>query len=146
MNKIIKTYLAKVTVVALAFMAFSVQAEKKLAPESIDGTTRVSAEKIFELFDEYDDLVIIDSRKPADREAGYIEGSVPLPDFDTTGASLAKHLASKSTPVVFYCNGERCGRSGNAANVAIKEGYTNIFWFRGGWEEWEKKGYPVAKD
>lgn len=52
MNKIIKTYLAKVTVVALAFMAFSVQAEKKLAPESIDGTTRVSAEKIFELFDE----------------------------------------------------------------------------------------------
>lgn len=146
MMLMIKKYLSMAAMITLAVVSISAHAEKKLMPETIDGTTRVAAETIFELFDEFDDLVIIDSRKPADREAGYIEGSVALPDFDTNGDSLAKHLESKSTPVLFYCNGERCGRSGKAAKIAIKEGYKNIYWFRGGWEEWTKKGYPVAKD
>lgn len=142
----IKKHCAMAMVLVFTFISFSAQASKEQAPESIDGTTRISAEDIFELFDKFEDLVIIDSRKPADREAGYIEGSIALPDFDTTAESLAKNIESKATPVIFYCNGEKCGRSVKASKIAVAEGYKNVYWFRGGWEEWEKKGYPVAKD
>ena len=112
---------------------------------TIDGTTKISAEELIELLDEHDDLVIIDSRKPSDRAKGFIEDSIPLPDFDTSPTSLAEHLETKSTPVIFYCNGVKCGRSVRASKIAVKAGYQKIYWFRGGWGEWETKGYPVAK-
>ncbi|WP_455366992.1 rhodanese-like domain-containing protein, partial [Kaarinaea lacus] len=81
----------------------------------------------------------------SDREsAGWIEGSVGLPDYDTSAESLAKHIPSKSTPVLFYCNGVKCGRSVNSSKVAIEAGYQNIYWFRGGWEEWTEKGMPAT--
>ncbi|MBL4867747.1 MAG: rhodanese-like domain-containing protein [Pseudomonadales bacterium] len=115
-------------------------------PDSIAGTMKVTAEKLFDLVDEFDDLVIIDARKSEDREKGYIEGSLGIPDTDTNPAVLAKHLATKQTPVIFYCNGPKCGRSVKSSKMAVKEGYKNIYWFRGGWEEWSNKGLPVTKD
>lgn len=131
----------------LSFLLSSshVLAEGKIVPESIAGTVRITAEQLIDFLDEYDDLVIIDARKPVDRIPGYIEDSIALPDFDTNAASLAQHLETKSTPVVFYCNGIKCGRSGTAAKVAVAEGYEKIYWFRGGWGEWLEKGYPTVK-
>ena len=114
-------------------------------PESLAGTTKVSAENVIELFDKHPDLVLIDARKSGDHTKGYIEGSVALPNTDTTAESLAKHIKTKSTPVVFYCNGVKCGRSVESSKIAIAAGYSKIYWFRGGWEEWTKKGLPVTK-
>lgn len=116
------------------------------APASITGTTKVSAEQVIDLLGKEAALVIIDSRKTSDRNKGYIEGSIGLQDTDTDGSALAKYLKSKSTPVLFYCNGVKCGRSVKASKIAVKEGYKHIYWFRGGWDEWEAKGLPVMKD
>lgn len=134
-------------VFCLVLLLFSslVVAEKKDVPESLDGTTKVTAEEVIELIENSDDLVVIDARKSSDREKGWIEGSVGLPNTDTNADSLAKVLASKATPVVFYCNGVKCGRSFDSAKIAIAEGYSKIYWFRGGMEEWEAKGLPVVK-
>ncbi|WP_455200603.1 rhodanese-like domain-containing protein [Kaarinaea lacus] len=130
--------------VSMISMAFSAFAEKK-APESIDGTKRVSAEQVVELVMNTPDLVIIDARKASDRDAaGWIEGSVGLPDYDTDKDSLAKHIPSKTSPVLFYCNGVKCGRSVKSSKQAVSLGYKNIYWFRGGWEEWTEKGMPVS--
>ena len=137
--------LLRILSLGLLFLPFYVSSAEKAAPESIAGTTRVTAEAIFDLYDQHDDLIIIDSRKASDRAGGYIEGSIALPDTLTTPVSLAENIPSKSNEVVFYCNGPKCGRSVKAAKIAVAEGYTNVYWFRGGWGEWETKGYPVAK-
>jgi rhodanese-related sulfurtransferase len=131
---------------ALMFcMAFAAVAENK-APDFIDGTKRVTAEEVVELVTNTPGLVIIDARKTSDRdEAGWIEGSVSLPDYDTNAESLAKHIPSKTTPVLFYCNGVKCGRSVTSSKKAVESGYTNIYWFRGGWEEWTQKGMPQTR-
>jgi len=131
----------------LVLLMFSslVAAEKKDVPETLDGTTKVTAEEVIELIESTDDLVVIDARKTSDREKGWIEGSVGLPNTDTNADSLAKVLAAKTTPVMFYCNGVKCGRSYESAQIAIAEGYSKIYWFRGGMEEWEAKGLPVVK-
>jgi len=114
-------------------------------PASIEGVPNVSAEKVVDLLQKQDDVVLIDSRKPSDHKKGYIEGSIALPNTDTNEQSLAKYIKTKSTPVIFYCNGDHCWRSHKAIMIAKQDGYSNIYWFRGGWGEWLDKGYPVTK-
>ena len=119
--------------------------EKMDAALTITGTTKVSAEDIFSLVDDIPDIVIIDARIRSDRTQGYLESSVSLPDVETTCASLKKHIPGKTSHVLFYCNGVKCGRSGNAAKIAVNCGYNNVYWFRGGFEEWKSKNLPYIK-
>lgn len=133
-------------VIALLFAPLWAQAEKKLAPENIDGSRKVTAEEIFGLVEKIPDLQIIDARIRVDRKHGYLEGSVSLPDIKTDCKSLKKTIKKKSSPVLFYCNGPKCGRSAKSVKKALKCGYNNIYWFRGGFEEWKAKGFPVLKE
>ena len=83
----------------VAFLTFGLAQAKEDTAEFIDGTTRVTAEEVIDLVETKTDLVIIDARAPGDREKGYIEGSIGLPDTDTTADSLAQHIPSKETNV-----------------------------------------------
>lgn len=120
-------------------------ADKPVAPETIEGTTRVDAEQVVELILNTPALVIIDSRRGEEHAKGHIEGAVSLLDAEMTEVSLAMHVPDKNTPVLFYCNGERCMRSANACTKAVQWGYRKVYWFRGGWHEWTEKEMPVAK-
>lgn len=112
------------------------------APDNIPNTTKINAEQLFKLAEKYPELVIIDSRISGDRNKGYIEDSVSLPDIHTTCDTLQKFINSKTTHTLFYCNGVKCGRSVNAIKIAQACGYSNIYWFRGGFEEWLNNGLP----
>ncbi len=134
----------------LAFLVFSFSSSIVFAsaadtPDNIPGTTKVTAEDIPALYEKYDNLVIIDARIEKDRSGGHIEGAISLPDVDTTEATFKKAVPDKMTPVVIYCNGVKCGRSVKSAKMALGWGYKNIYWFRGGWEEWTQKGMPIVK-
>lgn len=117
-----------------------------VSPDEIPGTTKVDAEQVLQLVQLLPRLVVIDARIVSDRLQGYIEDSVSLPDIKTDCDSLKKIVADRSTPVLFYCNGPKCGRSAKSAQKAIACGYTRLYWFRGGFEEWRAKDYPVVKD
>ena len=116
-----------------------------LSPETIEGSTRIDSEGLIELAERIDKLVIIDSRIRADRKQGYIAGSVSLPDTQTSCETLQQQLPDKSSPVVFYCNGPKCRRSDRAIVIARDCGYKNLYWFRGGIEEWKNKNYLISK-
>jgi len=115
------------------------------SPVNIPNTTKVTAEQLIELANAYPELVIIDSRIAGDRKKGYIEGSISLPNTLTDCVSLNKHINKKSIPSLYYCNGIKCGRSVKAIEIAQTCGYTNIYWFRGGFEEWLSKDLPYIK-
>jgi rhodanese-related sulfurtransferase len=116
-----------------------------VSPETIDGVINVNAEGLIEKVARLPALVLIDSRIPADRLDGYIEGSISLPDVDTNCTSLARVVPELTTPVLFYCNGIRCGRSASAVVIARNCGYRNLYWFRTGMEEWQEKKYPLVE-
>ena len=118
---------------------------RKDAPLNISGTTKVAAEDIFTLIEKIPNLIIIDARIRTDRIQGYLQGSVSLPDTETDCASLKKIIPTKKSPVLFYCNGVKCGRSGKSSKRALQCGYKNIYWFRGGFEEWKSKKLPYLK-
>lgn len=123
----------------------SYAAEVKDAPLLIPGTNKVFAEGLLDLAEKIPNLLIIDARIRSDRKQGYIEGSISLPDIETNCESLAKVIPEKIAPVLFYCNGVKCGRSVKSSRIALKCGYNNIYWFRGGFEEWTAKHLPFIK-
>lgn len=115
------------------------------APMTIAGTTTVNAEQVVDLVTKKSNLVILDNRKPEDFAAGHIEGAIRLIDTDVTPDSLAKAIKTKETPVLFYCNGLKCGRAAKAAAVAVQQGYKEIYYYALGLDEWSKKGLPLVK-
>ncbi len=125
--------------------ASPVVADKPVAPVDIPGAVNVTAEKLVELVTRTPQLVVIDSRRQEEFDKGHIEGAANLLDTDMTRARLARLVPGVETPVLFYCNGERCLRSSNAASLALEWGYRKVYWFRGGWAEWSDKKLPVAK-
>ena len=50
----------------------------------------------------------------------------------------------KAAPLVFYCVGSQSWHSVNAAMRALKAGYTNVMWYRGGLLAWQSAGLPVT--
>lgn len=139
-----RTLAAGLLTILLGGPAFAEEPIK--SPPDIPGATKVTAEQVIETANRYPDLIIIDARIRMDRRQGYLEGSISLPDVDTTCESLGAVLPAMDSPVLFYCNGPRCGRSAKSVKRALACGYTNIFWFRGGYEEWQNKHYPVIKN
>ena len=115
-------------------------------PEDIPGSTKVDAEGLIGLIDTFDDeLLLIDARIETDRRQGFIEGSLSLPDTETDCDTLAVTIPAKTSPVLFYCNGVKCGRSVKSVRKALACGYGQVYWFRGGFEEWTAKDYPVIR-
>ena len=134
-------------VVGIVFILFSstVSSDNKtVAPEFIEGAVIVSAEELIKLVYSNADLLIVDSRKQSEFLKGHIEGAVNIVDTEITRELLQGKLSSQSTAVLFYCNGPRCMRSSNSIEKALAWGYRNIFWFRGGWQEWSSKKLPVV--
>ncbi len=107
------------------------------------GITVVQAEEVIRLAHEHRDLIIIDSRTSLDRDIGYIEESVALSDNQTNCETLSKISKRLDRPLVFYCNGIKCARSYRAVQQANACGYSKLYWFKGGYEEWRKKRLPV---
>jgi rhodanese-related sulfurtransferase len=116
------------------------------SPDYIAGAVTIDAEQLIAQVVEHPDTVLIDSRIGVDRTDGYIEGSLHLVDTRTDCKLLAGLLATRATPVIFYCNGVRCNRSGRAVSIAVGCGYRKVYWFRGGIEEWRAKEYPLIQD
>lgn len=137
----IRTHL--LAAVMLAGLATSAPAQD--APMQINGATTVNARQIFGLIDRYPGLVILDNRKEEDFAAGHIEGAIRLIDTEVSAETLVKHIAARDMPVLFYCNGVKCGRAAKATEKAVQLGYTKVFYYALGMDEWSKESLPLVR-
>ena len=97
-----------------------------------------------------------DMRSPMNYNKGHLPGAKSLPyrensefkeDFDAgkDQFDLKALPADKAAKIVFYSDGPTGWKSYKAAVLAIKGGYTNVDYFRGGTAEWLKAGYAMQK-
>jgi len=142
MRRVTPLLLAALLAVGGAAPAWSGEEE---APMQLAGAITVNAEQIIALLNSTSDLVIVDSRKPEDFTAGAIEGAVLLTDSVMTPTALAEAVPSKATPVLFYCNGLKCGRAAKAAAMAVAWGYERVYYYALGMAEWHRLNLPVVK-
>ena len=112
------------------------------APRALAVAITIDAENLIELYQSVPGLKIVDSRLREDRVQGYIENSVNLPIAETDCDTLAQLASDRDQAFVFYCNGDAANSSIEAIKIASACGYRRLFWFRGGFVEWEDKDYP----
>ena len=120
--------------------------DKPLVPDTLPGAKVVTAEEAIELILTNPDLLVIDARKKTEFVKGHIEGAHNLLNTTLTLVEMEALSPDRSAPLLFYCNGIRCQRSSDAISKAVKWGYSNIFWFRGGWMEWVEKRLPAVTE
>jgi len=130
----------------LAALSWPAQAAKPDLPMTLSGVDTLNAEALITLAQGVDDLIVVDSRLAEDRDLGFISESHGLTDTDTSCTTLARISADRERSLVFYCNGGSCIRSVNALKVAKQCGYKQLYWFRGGFKEWQEKDYPFLID
>ena len=123
-----------------------VSAEKPYAPESLPGATILTAEEVISMILGNPDLVVIDSRKKTEFIKGHIEGAINILNTELEIEDLESIVPDRTAALLFYCNGVRCLRSSDSITRAVDWGYTNLFWFCGGWKEWTEKRLPVVTD
>lgn len=115
-------------------------------PLSITGATTVNADDLLALVQTSSDLIIVDNRTIADYESGHIEGALHLIDTEMSDeAVLARVVKDKDAPILFYCNGVKCGRAANATTKAVEWGYSRVYYYALGMAEWKKRGLPLVR-
>lgn len=96
----------------------------------------------------------IDTRTDAEFKAGHVPGAKLVPyveksqkeaDFDPAldKFDLSQLPPERDAPLIFACNGAECWKSFKASHAAIKAGYKQVHWFRGGFPAWRAAGQKI---
>lgn len=128
----------------------SFSAGESETPTTLKACKVITAEEAKKLHDQK--VTFIDTRNPMNFGKGHIPGAVLIPysgksenkpDFDDSKDQFdLSSLRDKNTKIVVYGHGPTGWKAYKAAVKAAKTGYKNVLWFRGGLEDWEKKGFP----
>jgi len=84
----------------------------------------------------------IDSRDPADFQAGHIDGAMNIPFHDIEKFRDVLDGLPKDQVYVVYCS-SACDVSIDMAYYMAKMGFKKTYIYHGGWDEWKEAGYPV---
>ena len=89
------------------------------------------------------DVIILDVRTQKEVDAGHVEGSMNL-DFYKKGFQSKIKKLDKTKTFYVYCRSGK--RSNNSRNLMLQNDFQNVYNVIGGFQAWEKAGYPVNKE
>ncbi len=100
---------------------------------------RVETIELEDLYNQRNDVVIIDVRSAYEYDTLHIKGAQHLALNDREFVSTLQMLRKKENrPLIFYCNGHTCKKSYKATQKAVRENIDNVFAYDAGIFEWTK--------
>ncbi|WP_026421918.1 rhodanese-like domain-containing protein [Actinokineospora inagensis] len=86
--------------------------------------------------------VVLEALPPSYYDEAHLPGALnlPLDEVDDRAGGL---IPSKDAEVIVYCSNEACSNSGIAADRLIELGYTNVFKYAAGKQDWVGAGLPT---
>lgn len=115
-------------------------ADKK-SPMQVEGAKTVSVAEAKKLFDE--GVLFVDVRSDKDFDAGRIPDALHLNSKSSFNEVSLSEEAGKTEGILIYCNGEDCMRSSKTSALAVKWGFSKVYYFRDGYPAWKLASYPV---
>ena len=112
------------------------------ASSEVDGPiiNILTVDEAYQAYIGNDNYLFVDVRTVSEYEDGHIEGAIliPVSEIDDRLSELPR-----DRPIIVYCNGSSCNRSGAAAEFLINNGFTEVYDLEGiGINEWIEKNYP----
>lgn len=104
------------------------------------GVINITVDEAYDAYLSDEGFVFVDVRSKPEYDSGHIKGAVLIPISE-----LEERIGElqKDKPILVYCNGSACQRSGNAASILVSHGFTKVYDLIGnGIDEWISKGYP----
>lgn len=86
--------------------------------------------------------IILDVRTPEEVNGGFISGASTINFYDDDFSEKI-NLIQKDKPIYVYCKSG--GRSGQAADVLVKNGFAKVYNLKGGIMAWDNSGFPLEK-
>lgn len=85
------------------------------------------------------DIMLIDARPVREFEQGHIGNAINIytPEFEQNIGRIIGIPREK--PIIAYCGGGACELSHELAENLVKMGFTRVFVYVGGWNEWKQK-------
>ena len=104
----------------------------------------ITVDEAYQLFSGDEDHLFIDVRSKDEYDTIHIEGAIHIPVSEIQ-SRLSEIPEDKL--IIVYCDGSSCSRSSNAADILVKNGYSQVYNMGGnGIHEWLEKGYPKVED
>ncbi|MBI5739077.1 MAG: rhodanese-like domain-containing protein [Nitrospirae bacterium] len=139
----------------LAFMLAMIcvaVADDAVTPAKLEGAKIVTADEVKKILGQKD-VHVYDMRKALNFGKGHLQGAVSLP-FKWTVENedpskrqgefnMSQLPQDKNAKIVFHSDGPSGWKSYYAAKTAKEAGYKNVMWYREGFDDWSKKGYPL---
>ncbi len=102
----------------------------------------VSVDEAYEFF-KSGGYIFLDVRTQDEYNSGHIQGAINIP-VDELEDRLDELL--NDMPIIAYCSGTGCSRSGVAAQVLTDNGFVQVYdMIGGGITEWGDRGYPMEE-
>lgn len=105
---------------------------------------KLNTEAFKEMFERGDKFTLINVLKPDEFESEHIPDSINIPvetgDFEE---QVERRIGGKHQRVVVYCASPECRASWDAAEKLNEAGFTKVYEYEGGMEEWKKSGGDV---
>ena len=91
-----------------------------------------------------DDILFIDARDDISFSEGHITGAISSIPYNDIVDNIFINQGF-SEPIVIYCDDEECGLSEEFGYQLQAEGFSKIYVFSGGWNQWLMAKLPVEK-
>lgn len=105
----------------------------------------ITIAELREMLNNEDDAFIINVLSRDRYNEAHIPGSYNIPVHEPDFVEqVRRQLSGKDHKIVTYCAGFSCDASRNAARKLEEAGFTDVFAFEGGMEEWQKADMPVT--
>ena len=89
--------------------------------------------------------IFIDTRSTEKYLEGHIAGALSFPLEEREAMEFVDLQLKQDQKIITYCDGEACSQSIDLAMQLEEMGYYDIYFFLGGWLEWQKANYPIMK-
>lgn len=101
----------------------------------------ITRDELKEMMDSGESFVLINVLDPEDFEQEHICGSINIPAGAIGREAL--NILGKDDTIVVYCTNTKCTASANAADKLDSLGFSDVWRYEGGVEDWKAGGLCV---
>lgn len=106
----------------------------------------VAREELKEMLDSDEDLALVEVLAPEMYGQYHLPGAINVPMDEDFAEAIQDAAPDKERTVAVYCRDTRCQASARAARIMAEHlGYTDVYDYEAGKEDWRGAGLPVEE-